>query len=192
MGSNGKESFVLHLEDFEDFEELKDAEAGKLIKAILAYASTGVLPENLGVRASTMFRYIRRHLDRDKARYEETCRKRAESGKLGGRPRKQEDEKQNKAKKAKGFSEKQKNPDIDPDPERDPDPEPEPERDPERDPVAPPGGGPGEGGFEIGSMERENRISYLVTMCRLYQAGAITDAEDYKAWNRELEALRGG
>lgn len=79
MGSDQSVSVVLHLEDFEDFEELKDTEAGKLMKAILAYVSTGALPENLGIQAKTMFRYIRRHIDRDKAKYAETCRKRAEA-----------------------------------------------------------------------------------------------------------------
>ena len=61
-----------------------------------------------------MFGYIRRHMERDKAKYEATCRKRAEAGSQGGRPKKETSEKakkangfSGKAKKANGFSEKQ-------------------------------------------------------------------------------------
>ena len=98
-----KDSFVMHIEDFEDLGELKDAEAGKLLRAIIAFATDEEIPK-LGVQAKTMFGYIRRHMERDKAKYEATCRKRAEAGSQGGRPKKETPE---KAKKANGFSEKQ-------------------------------------------------------------------------------------
>ena len=39
MGSEKQDSVVLHLEDFEDIESMKDADAGKLLKAILCYVS---------------------------------------------------------------------------------------------------------------------------------------------------------
>lgn len=95
-----KDSFVMHIEDFEDLGELKDAEAGKLLRAIIAFATEEEIPK-LGVQAKTMFGYIRRHMERDKAKYEATCRKRAEAGCQGGRPKKETSE---KAKKANGFS----------------------------------------------------------------------------------------
>lgn len=108
-----KDSFVMHIEDFEDLGELKDAEAGKLLRAIIAFATEEEIPK-LGVQAKTMFGYIRRHMERDKAKYEATCRKRAEAGSQGGRPKKETSEKakkangfSGKAKKANGFSEKQ-------------------------------------------------------------------------------------
>ena len=108
-----KDSFVMHIEDFEDLGELKDAEAGKLLRAIIAFATEEEIPK-LGVQAKTMFGYIRRHMERDKAKYEATCRKRAEAGSQGGRPKKETPEKakkangfSGKAKKANGFSEKQ-------------------------------------------------------------------------------------
>ena len=192
MASEKKESFLLHLEDFEDIEELKDAEAGKLIKAIIVYASNGSISENLGIQAKTMFRYIRRHIDRDTASYEEKCRKRAESGRLGGRPKKKANdstEKQEKAKKANGFSEKQNNPDSDSVSDSDSDSV----SDSEREHVAPSADGPG-GGFASGLVdeERKRRISFLETMCRMYKAGAISDRDDYERWNAELDALRWG
>jgi len=99
-----KDSFVMHIEDFEDLGELKDAEAGKLLRAIIAFATEEEIPK-LGIQSKTMFGYIRRHMERDKAKYEATCRKRAEAGSQGGRPKKETPE---KAKKANGFSEKAK------------------------------------------------------------------------------------
>ena len=204
MASEKKESFLLHLEDFEDIEELKDAEAGKLIKAIIVYASNGSISENLGIQAKTMFRYIRRHIDRDTASYEEKCRKRAESGRLGGRPKKKANdstEKQEKAKKANGFSEKQNNPDSDSVSDSDSDSvsdsvsdsDSDSVSDSEREHVAPSADGPG-GGFASGLVdeERKRRISFLETMCRMYKAGAISDRDDYERWNAELDALRWG
>ena len=195
MASEKKESFLLHIEDFEDLGELKDAEAGKLLRAILAYVSTGEMPEKIGIQAKTMFRYIRRHIDRDTVSYEETCRKRAASGKLGGRPKKNKandsSEKQEKAKKANGFSEKQNNPDTDPDPDPDTDTDTDPDTDP--DTVAPSADGPGkcaDSGF--GDEARKQRISFLETMCRMYKAGAISDRDDYEHWKAELDSLRGG
>lgn len=156
-----KDSFVMHIEDFEDLGELKDAEAGKLLRAIIAFATEEEIPK-LGVQAKTMFGYIRRHMERDKAKYEATCRKRAEAGCQGGRPKKETSE---KAKKANGFSEKQmvfseaengfspessENGDFEgvqkakkangffekqnnPDNDNDPEPDPDPDNDPEPD-----------------------------------------------------------
>lgn len=58
----------------------------------------------------------------DSAAYMEKCEKRREAGKLGGRPKANgSSEKQVKAKKANGFSEKQNNPDTDIDNEPDTD-----------------------------------------------------------------------
>lgn len=187
-----KESFLLHMDDFAQIGKLKDSDAGKLLKAILAYVETGALPDKLCVRGETMFDYIRRHLDRDWEYYQETCRRRSEAGKKGGRPRKEpvSEEGTEKAKKANGFSEKQEKameskkslPDPDPDP--DPDPEPDPEPEPEPEPVS------HSSECDGSSEERNRRIGYLKTMLRLCETGAITDRDDYCRWKRELEALQ--
>lgn len=190
MGSDKQDSVVLHLEDFEDLGSLKDAEAGKLLKAILAYVSTGVLPDKLGVQAKTMFGYIRRHIDRDKTYYDEVKRKRSEAGKLGGRPKKSKENQ----KKQMVFEESKKSyPDTDTVPDTDTDTVP----DTEPDTVAPPSGGPGfdfDSGYGIDDMyhNREKRIAYLETMCRLYKAGALSDQDDYARWCAELKELKGG
>ena len=49
------------------------------------------------------FSFIKSQMDKDIEKYNETCAKRSEAGKLGGRPKKQEE-----AKKANGFYENQK------------------------------------------------------------------------------------
>ncbi len=55
------------------------------------------------------FVFIKNQLVRDNQKYEETKKKRAESGSKGGRPKKEEEEpNEEKAKKANGFSEKAK------------------------------------------------------------------------------------
>ena len=57
------------------------------------------------------FSFIKSRMDRDTATYLEKIEKRREAGKLGGRPKAKDiSQKQEKAKKANGFSEKQNNP----------------------------------------------------------------------------------
>lgn len=87
--------------------------------AIFDYVESGDEP-NLEAMPLMAFSFIRAQLDRDIAKYAETCRKRREAGKQGGRPpkAKEETENQTKAKKANGFSENQtkaKKPDNDTD-----------------------------------------------------------------------------
>lgn len=94
---------------------------GKLFTAILCYAAGKEIPE-LDAAADMAFSFIQDRMDRDNAAYMEKCEKRREAGKLGGRPKtKGLPEKQVKAKKANGLSEKQNNPDTDIDNEPDTD-----------------------------------------------------------------------
>ena len=173
MGSEKQDSVVLHLEDFEDIDGMKDADAGKLLKAILCYVSTGALPEKLGVQAKTMFGYIRRHIDRDKSYYDEVKKKRSEAGKKGGRPKKA-----NESKKSKRlFSESKKSyPDTD--------------TDTDTDTVAQ-RSAPGNGFASGLGLDTEGRIQFLKSMMRLFEAGALTDREDYEMYRTELRELEG-
>lgn len=193
-----KESFLLHTEDFTQIGKLKDSDAGKLLKAILTYVETGALPDKLCVRGETMFDYIRRRLDRDRESYQETCRRRSEAGKKGGRPRKEpvSEEGTEKAKKAIGFSEKQekamesKKSLPDPDPEYDPDPDPVARLGPgwqsrTASPIPPPDP-------QKAQEERIRRVKYLNTMLNLYHCGALVDPEEERRYRRELEELTGG
>lgn len=103
-----KKSFVLYCEYKKHFELLSPEDQGRLLMAIFDYVESGAEPQ-LEPLPMMAFSFIRAQMDRDIAKYEETCRRRAEAGKKGGRPSKTNvsDEKQTKAKKANGFSEKQ-------------------------------------------------------------------------------------
>lgn len=107
-----KESFVLYVKYLENIEMLSMEQRGILITSLMRYVSDKEVPEMDGMTAMA-YSFIRSQIDRDFEKYEETCRKRAEAGKLGGRPKEANgfSEKQMKAKKANGFSEKQNNPD---------------------------------------------------------------------------------
>lgn len=77
-------------------EKLTDQELGRLFRALLRYSMTDERTELAG-RESIAFDFIAEDIDRAKVNYEETCKKNAENGKKGGRPRKQD--------KSEGFSE---------------------------------------------------------------------------------------
>ena len=111
-----KTSFVLHTAHAAPVRKLADEDAGQLLKGLFVYVETGTLPK-LSPLADMAFAFIRERLDADAARYTQTCQRRAEAGKKGGRPRKQEEA--NESKKSNSFSEKQKNPDTDADTDSD-------------------------------------------------------------------------
>ena len=107
-----KPSFVLYIEYLKHIQKLSMEQRGELFTAILCYASGESIPE-LDAAADMAFSFIRERMDRDSAAYMEKVEKRREAGKLGGRPKANAySEKQEKAKKANGFSEKQNNPDT--------------------------------------------------------------------------------
>lgn len=107
-----KSSFVLYAEYLEHIKLLTMEQRGALLTAVLCYASGDELPEMDGM-TNMAFSFIKSRIDRDTAAYLEKIEKRREAGKLGGRPKTKDiSQKQEKAKKANGFSEKQNNPDT--------------------------------------------------------------------------------
>jgi hypothetical protein len=96
-----KKSFVLYCDQQNIFKLLPDDVAGKLIKHIFAYVNDEN-PECTDLVLQLAFEPIKLQLKRDLKHWEGVREKRAESGKLGGRPKKQTE-----AKKANGFFEKQ-------------------------------------------------------------------------------------
>ena len=72
-------------------EKLTDQELGRLFRALLHYSMTDERTELAG-RESIAFDFIVEDIDRAKVNYAETCKKNAENGKKGGRPRKQKSE----------------------------------------------------------------------------------------------------
>lgn len=111
--ADGKSSFVLYTEYLRHIQKMNMEQRGELFTAILCYAAGESVPE-LDAAADMAFSFIRERMDRDNAAYMEKVEKRREAGKLGGRPKADGfSEKQEKAKKANGFFEKQNNPDTD-------------------------------------------------------------------------------
>lgn len=88
---------------------LGDAERGRLLTAMLEYSISGAAPQ-LGGNERYIFPMVKAQIDRDRERYEETCRSNSEKGKLGGRPRKSRGFSENPelSEKAAAFSKSQK------------------------------------------------------------------------------------
>lgn len=103
-----KESFVLYTSYKKQIDLLNNEQKGLLLSAIFNYQLNEDLPEMDGM-TSILFSVIKDQLDRDNDKYKKVCEKRKQSGKMGGRPKKQEEPNaiQEKAKKANGFCENQ-------------------------------------------------------------------------------------
>ncbi len=78
-----KDSFVLLNDQRPAFDMLPDAEAGQLIKAVMAYAFDGSEPE-LSPVAAMAFAMLKPVLDKHAAKYEATCDARRKAGAKGG------------------------------------------------------------------------------------------------------------
>ena len=103
-----KESFVLYTEQKAVINKLSDEQAGKLIKAIYEYVETGEMPEldNVLDLVITPFKTV---LDKDKAKYEEVSKARAEAGSKGGKQKKETKAKASKSKQKKQLQTKDSN-----------------------------------------------------------------------------------
>jgi hypothetical protein len=96
-----KNSFVLQTRLNDVVAKLSDKQAGVLFKGILNYAANGTAVNFEDSAVTIAFEFVRQDIDYTAKRYAETCAKRAESGRLGGRPKKA-----NESKKSKCFFEK--------------------------------------------------------------------------------------
>lgn len=103
-----KESFVLYTSYKKQIDLLNNEQKGLLLSSIFNYQLNEDLPEMDGM-TSMLFSVIKDQLDRDNDKYKKVCEKRKQSGKMGGRPKKQEEPNaiSEKAKKANGFIENQ-------------------------------------------------------------------------------------
>ena len=103
-----RDSFILYTEYAKHIELLSMEQRGVLFTAIMAYQTGVELPQMDGMTGMA-FSFISAQLERDNVRYDETCKKRSEGGKQGGRPRKADtSEEDTEEEKAKGFSEEAK------------------------------------------------------------------------------------
>jgi hypothetical protein len=112
--TKAKNSFILYFDQCETMLELSDQDAGRFFKIIINYQIRKEKPNFQNSFESVLFNVFKAQFDRDAEKYAEKCKIRAESGKLGGRPKTKANglnEKQTKAKKPKAFFQKQNNPD---------------------------------------------------------------------------------
>ena len=89
MAKGEKKGFVLYYDYQAHLSLLSDEERGKLLMALFDYGENGKEPELEGA-ALMAYSFIRAQMNRDAEKYAETCRKRSEAGKQGGRPSKAE------------------------------------------------------------------------------------------------------
>ena len=66
-------SMVIHLDQAGMLRMLSDKERGQLLLALIDYAQDGELPQHFKGRAALAFDVMRRAVDRNVARYNETC-----------------------------------------------------------------------------------------------------------------------
>lgn len=102
-----KNSFSIYKSWKTQVDMLTDEQAGIILKAVLAYQNGEELPE-MDNLLKIVFSFLKNQFEEDEEEYADTCEKgkeisekRSEAGKMGGRPKKQIEE------KANGFSEKQ-------------------------------------------------------------------------------------
>lgn len=86
-----QKSFIQYLDTAKQWELLSDSQAGVLIKALFRYCATGEQLQTDDGKLEMAFSFMTAQIDRDSAKWEKTCERRAEAGKKGGRPKKQKD-----------------------------------------------------------------------------------------------------
>ena len=82
-----KNSFEIYTDCLEQLEVIPDAERGVLFLEVLKYARTGVVPTIENPFLKALFLGFKNQIDRDTAKYDEVCKKRAEAGRNGGNQR---------------------------------------------------------------------------------------------------------
>ena len=84
-----KKSFIVYLDWQEPLSYLDNTEFGELFRALFSYVESGVLPKFSNNTLKAAFYFMKNALDRDDEKYENICKRNAENGKKGGRPKKQ-------------------------------------------------------------------------------------------------------
>ncbi len=98
-------SFILHLDSLSILKKMPDDIAGKFIKVIYEYQTTGVIPEMDFALEMAVTPFINQFI-RDGERYENVCERNKNNGLKGGRPKQTQPNPKNPV----GYSETQQNP----------------------------------------------------------------------------------
>ena len=88
-----RESFVMYTANIDQILLLNMEQRGNLFTAIMLYAADKELPQMDGM-TQMAFSFIKAQLDRDNQKYQKMIESRREAGKLGGRPKVQNQKKQ--------------------------------------------------------------------------------------------------
>ncbi len=80
-----KKSFLVYFDWYEPISAFSDKDLGELMRAMFEYAKDQTEPEFSSLPLKMVFGFIKSALDRDRAAYEEKCRKNAENGSKGGK-----------------------------------------------------------------------------------------------------------
>lgn len=107
-----KNSFVMYLDYEEQFNLLSNEELGILMRAIIQYEKTKIIPELDGT-VKMAFSFIKTQLDKDRQKYILKCEKNKENGYKGGRPKKNDEKKPNGFLETEWFFQKPKKADND-------------------------------------------------------------------------------
>ena len=89
-----KESFILYTQFYESIVELTNEQAGEMLKALFVYSITEEEPNFTGILKMAWIP-IRQQIDRAAEKYEKKAGSNRANGQLGGRPKKNEEPKEN-------------------------------------------------------------------------------------------------
>lgn len=95
-----REGFILYHENYSQVQFLTQEQKGTLLDALFRFSMGDHIPE-LDQMTSVVFSVFKAKIERDAEKYADRCRKNAENGALGGRPKKRM-----VTEKSEGFSEK--------------------------------------------------------------------------------------
>jgi len=78
-----KKSFILYTDNRSQINMLSDQQAGRLFKALFAFAESGDIPAFDDGMTTMAFSFISAQIKRDSDKYDDVCKKRSENGKKG-------------------------------------------------------------------------------------------------------------
>ena len=101
-----RDSIIFYLSHYEVVKQLSNEQFGKLYRALFELALGNEIEIDDDIKIP--FGFIKNQMIVDKSKYDNKCLKNKENGKLGGRPKQNAIEENEKPKKPNGFSEKPK------------------------------------------------------------------------------------
>ena len=77
-----KKSFMMYLDTIAQWDMLTDAQAGQLVKALMAYANDGTLIDIDDGMVKMAFSFMSAQIDRDNEKYAEKCKQNSEKARI--------------------------------------------------------------------------------------------------------------